>query len=174
MITPDDRVLLATNWCRRQVLSVRPRGWHMASRDQRRSHPQGASLFDYRSVQTTTILSHAARSQHGSVLLFAKDGELPRSTVVERCLYPCPGICRDPAGDDSCDCADRNYFCSLRDGRDSVRVAARDHSAGLNCGRWDYIFSFIKKFRCHPKFTLPERGGVTMEQPFLRSYVDFC
>ena len=55
---------------------------------------------------------------------------------------------------------------------DEILYELRDHSAGLNCGRWDYIFSFIKKFRCHPDYTLPERGGVTMEQPFLRSYVD--
>jgi malate synthase len=55
---------------------------------------------------------------------------------------------------------------------DEILYELRDHSAGLNCGRWDYIFSFIKKFRCHPKFTLPERSGITMEQPFLRSYVD--
>jgi malate synthase len=55
---------------------------------------------------------------------------------------------------------------------DEILYELRDHSAGLNCGRWDYIFSFIKKFRCNPKFTLPERGGITMEQPFLRSYVE--
>ena len=55
---------------------------------------------------------------------------------------------------------------------DEILYELRDHSAGLNCGRWDYIFSFIKKFRNHPEFMLPERGVVTMEQPFLRSYVE--
>jgi malate synthase len=54
---------------------------------------------------------------------------------------------------------------------DEILYELRDHSAGLNCGRWDYIFSFIKKFRNHPKFMLPERGVITMEQPFLRAYV---
>jgi malate synthase len=48
----------------------------------------------------------------------------------------------------------------------------RDHSAGLNCGRWDYIFSYIKKFRHRPDFVLPDRAQVTMERHFLRSYVD--
>jgi malate synthase len=48
----------------------------------------------------------------------------------------------------------------------------RDHSAGLNCGRWDYIFSFIKKFRNRPGFTLPNRAQVTMTVHFLASYVD--
>ena len=48
----------------------------------------------------------------------------------------------------------------------------RDHSAGLNCGRWDYIFSFIKKFRNRPDFMLPNRAQVTMTAHFLASYVD--
>jgi malate synthase len=55
---------------------------------------------------------------------------------------------------------------------DEILYELRDHSAGLNCGRWDYIFSFIKKFRNHPQYMLPERGDITMEQPFLRSYVE--
>ena len=55
---------------------------------------------------------------------------------------------------------------------DEILYELRDHSAGLNCGRWDYIFSFIKKFRNHASHVLPDRGVVTMEQPFLRSYVE--
>ena len=46
----------------------------------------------------------------------------------------------------------------------------RKHSAGLNCGRWDYIFSFIKKFHKYPRFMLPDRAQVTMARHFLRSY----
>ena len=46
----------------------------------------------------------------------------------------------------------------------------REHSAGLNCGRWDYIFSFIKKFRGDGKYVMPDRGQVTMTQHFMRSY----
>src|SRR5215467_4554474 len=55
---------------------------------------------------------------------------------------------------------------------DEILYELRDHSAGLNCGRWDYIFSFIKKFRNHVSRVLPDRGQVTMQQPFLRSYVE--
>ena len=55
---------------------------------------------------------------------------------------------------------------------DEILYELRDHSAGLNCGRWDYIFSFIKKFRNHADHVLPDRSVVTMEQPFLRSYVE--
>src|SRR5262249_7369374 len=53
---------------------------------------------------------------------------------------------------------------------DEILYELRDHSAGLNCGRWDYIFSFIKKFRKQPAFVLPDRSQVTMDVHFLRSY----
>ncbi len=46
----------------------------------------------------------------------------------------------------------------------------KDHSAGLNCGRWDYIFSYIKKFRNLPEFLVPDRGQVTMSSPFMKAY----
>src|SRR5207245_6517283 len=55
---------------------------------------------------------------------------------------------------------------------DEILFELRQHSAGLNCGRWDYIFSFIKKFRNRPDFLLPDRAQVTMERPFLQAYVD--
>jgi malate synthase len=55
---------------------------------------------------------------------------------------------------------------------DEILYELRDHSAGLNCGRWDYIFSFIKKFRDRPDCVLPDRAQVTMDRHFLRSYVD--
>jgi malate synthase len=55
---------------------------------------------------------------------------------------------------------------------DEILHELRDHSAGLNCGRWDYIFSVIKKFHNLAGFVLPDRGEVTMVQPFLRSYVE--
>jgi malate synthase len=48
----------------------------------------------------------------------------------------------------------------------------REHSAGLNCGRWDYIFSYIKKFRNRTECVLPDRARVTMTTGFLASYVD--
>src|SRR5580704_8342706 len=54
---------------------------------------------------------------------------------------------------------------------DEIIYELREHSAGLNCGRWDYIFSFIKKFRNRPDFVLPNRAQVTMERHFLSSYV---
>ena len=50
--------------------------------------------------------------------------------------------------------------------------ALRDHSAGLNCGRWDYIFSFIKKRAQDPSALLPDRAQITMDKGFLRAYTE--
>ncbi len=53
---------------------------------------------------------------------------------------------------------------------DEILFELREHSSGLNCGRWDYIFSFIKRQRAHAECVMPDRGRVSMDQHFLRSY----
>ena len=53
---------------------------------------------------------------------------------------------------------------------DEIIYELKDHMAGLNCGRWDYIFSYIKKFRNHPNFVVPNRDQVTMTTPFMDAY----
>lgn len=55
---------------------------------------------------------------------------------------------------------------------DEILYELREHSAGLNCGRWDYIFSFIKTFRNRPDFVLPDRSDVGMTQPNMAAYTD--
>jgi malate synthase len=53
---------------------------------------------------------------------------------------------------------------------DEIIYELKDHIVGLNCGRWDYIFSYIKKFRNHPNFLVPNRDQVTMTSPFMDAY----
>ncbi|MGA7246007.1 MAG: malate synthase A [Terracidiphilus sp.] len=152
------------------VLFVRPRGWHMVEKHfPIKGTPISASLFDfglYFFHNFRTLLDrntapyfylpkmesyHEARLWN-DVFLFAQEYVgIPKGTIRATVLIE---------------------TISAAFEMDEILYELRDHSAGLNCGRWDYIFSFIKKFRCHPKFTLPERGGITMEQPFLRSYVE--
>ncbi|MBA3438153.1 MAG: malate synthase A [Thermoleophilaceae bacterium] len=55
---------------------------------------------------------------------------------------------------------------------DEILYELREHSAGLNAGRWDYIFSAIKRFRERPEFVLPDRSEVTMTVPFMRAYTE--
>ncbi|MEO6565214.1 MAG: malate synthase A [Casimicrobiaceae bacterium] len=57
---------------------------------------------------------------------------------------------------------------------DEILFELREHSAGLNCGRWDYIFSCIKKFRNNTDFCLADRALVTMTTHFLKSYAELC
>ncbi|UED80454.1 malate synthase A [Lysinibacillus sp. CD3-6] len=57
---------------------------------------------------------------------------------------------------------------------DEILYELRDHSAGLNCGRWDYIFSYIKRLRNQPDVILPDRGQVTMTVPFMKAYTSLC
>ncbi len=55
---------------------------------------------------------------------------------------------------------------------DEILYALRSRIVGLNCGRWDYIFSYIKTFRAHPGRVLPERAQVSMSSPFLKAYAE--
>ena len=55
---------------------------------------------------------------------------------------------------------------------EEILYELRDHCAGLNAGRWDYMFSVIKKFRDRPEFVLPDRPLVTMTVPFMRAYTE--
>jgi malate synthase len=55
---------------------------------------------------------------------------------------------------------------------DAILYELRDHAAGLNAGRWDYIFSMIKRFRSRPEFVTPDRSAVTMTVPFMKAYSD--
>ena len=55
---------------------------------------------------------------------------------------------------------------------DEILYELRDHSAGLNAGRWDYIFSIIKKFSSRPDFLTPDRAQITMTVPFMRAYTE--
>lgn len=57
---------------------------------------------------------------------------------------------------------------------DEILFELREHSAGLNCGRWDYIFSYIKRLRNKGDVILPDRGQVTMTSPFMRAYSTLC
>ncbi|MCG3088182.1 malate synthase A [Sporosarcina cyprini] len=57
---------------------------------------------------------------------------------------------------------------------DEILYELREHATGLNCGRWDYIFSFVKRLRNHPDIILPDRNQVTMTSPFMRAYSQLC
>ena len=152
------------------TLLVRPRGWHL---DERHflvdGKPISGSLFDFglyffhnahRLIRKGTgpyfylpkLESHLEARLWNDVFCFAQDElGIPRGTIRATVLI-------------------ETILAAFE--MDEILYELREHSAGLNCGRWDYIFSFIKKFRNRPDFVLPDRSTLTMEKHFLKSYVE--
>src|SRR4051812_12049264 len=152
------------------TLMARPRGWHLIERHVTvDGEPISASLVDFglfffhnaRALVAQEsgpyfylpkLESHLEARLWNDVFVAAQDAlRLPRGTIRATVL-----IETIPAAFEM----------------DEILYELRDHSAGLNCGRWDYIFSFIKKFRSRPNFVLPDRGQVTMNRHFLQSYMN--
>ncbi len=155
---------------RTATLMVRPRGWHL---DEKHvtvdGRPISASLFDFGLFffhnasaliakgtgpyfYLPKLESHLeARLWNGVFNLAQDELGIPRGTIRATVLI-------------------ETILAAFE--MDEILYELKDHSAGLNCGRWDYIFSFIKKFRQHPDCVLPDRARVTMDRHFLKSYVD--
>jgi len=152
------------------TLMVRPRGWHLVERHVTvDGEPISASLFDFglfffHNVKALTakgsapyfylpkLESHLEARLWNDVFVAAQDAlGIPRGTIRATVLIETIAAAFE---------------------MDEILYELREHSAGLNCGRWDYIFSFIKKFRSRPEFVLPDRARVTMDRHFLKSYVD--
>jgi len=152
------------------TLMVRPRGWHLVERHVTvDGEPISGALFDFGLFffhnakallakgsgpyfYLPKLESHLEARLWNDVFVAAQEAlGIPRGTIRATVL-----IETIPAAFEM----------------DEILYELRDHSAGLNCGRWDYIFSFIKKFRSRPNFVLPDRARVTMDRHFLKSYVD--
>src|SRR2546422_8449334 len=152
------------------TLIVRPRGWHLVERHVLvDGEPVSGSLFDFGLFffhnakaliakgsgpyfYLPKLESHLEARLWNDVFVAAQDAlGIPHGTIRATVL-----IETIPAAFEM----------------DEILYELRDHAAGLNCGRWDYIFSFIKKFRSRPEFVLPDRARVTMDRHFLKSYVD--
>ena len=151
------------------VLFMRPRGLHMVERHwQGANGPISASFFDFGVyfINNLQVLldrgsapyfylpkleSHHEARLWNDIFNFAEDfANVPCSTIRATVLI-------------------ETITAAFE--MEEILYELREHSAGLNCGRWDYIFSFIKKFHNNSAFVLPQRGDVTMEQPFLAAYV---
>lgn len=152
------------------VLFVRPRGWHLEERHVLvGGEPVSASLFDF-----GIFFFHNAREQldRGSSPCFYLPKMESRLEArlwndVFRYSQDSLGI---PTGTVKATCLIETVLAAFE--MDEILYELREHSAGLNCGRWDYIFSFIKKFSHSPDYVLPDRSSVTMESHFLKSYAN--
>src|SRR3984893_2641167 len=154
------------------TLMVRPRGWHLDEKHfQVDGKPISGALFDFGLFffhNAATLLgkgtgpyfylpkleNHLEAQLWNDVFNFAQDElKIPRGSIRATVLI-------------------ETILAAFE--MDEILYELRDHSAGLNCGRWDYIFSYIKKFRKKKDFILADRAFVTMTTHFMHSYSLLC
>jgi malate synthase len=152
------------------TLIVRPRGWHLEEKHCRiDGRPVSASLFDFSLYLAN---NHAALETAGTGPYFY----LPKlESHLEARLWNDVFVAAQkargmPPGTIKATVLIETILAAFE--MDEILFELREHSAGLNCGRWDYIFSFIKRFRNRREFLLPDRAEVTMGRHFLKSYVE--
>jgi len=150
------------------VLIVRPRGWHLLEQHvEIDGHPVSAALFDF-----GLAVFHNAEAQiaQGTAPYFY----LPKlETHLEARLWNDVFVFAQnklgiPVGTIKATVLIETLPAAFE--MDEILWELRDHIVGLNAGRWDYIFSFIKKFARNPRFVLPDRSQVVMGKAFLHAY----
>jgi malate synthase len=152
------------------TLLVRPRGWHLQEKHVHvHGEPTSASLFDFalyffhnakellsRGTGPYFYLpkmeSHLEARLWNDVFCYAQDAlGIPRGTIRATVLI-------------------ETILAAFE--MEEILYELREHSSGLNAGRWDYIFSAIKKFAFREDLALPDRGQITMTVPFMRAYTE--
>jgi malate synthase len=150
------------------VLMMRPRGWHLDEKHLRiNGAPISASLFDL-----GLFAFHNARALHaqdrGPYFYLPKLQCMEEAALWDAVLAQIEGALDLPIDTMKVTVLIETLPAAFE--MDEILHALRGRIAGLNCGRWDYIFSYIKTLRCHRDRVLPERGQVGMTQPFLKAY----
>jgi malate synthase len=150
------------------VLIVRPRGWHLPERHVLvDGEPVSGSLFDL-----GLYFFHNARrlldSGSGPYFYLPKLESHLEARLWNQVFTAAQDELGIPQGTIKATVLVETILAAFE--MDEILYELRDHSAGLNAGRWDYIFSIIKKFRDRPEFVLPDRAQVTMTVPFMRAY----
>ncbi|MHC4955751.1 MAG: malate synthase A [Planctomycetota bacterium] len=150
------------------TLMVRPRGWHLVEKGMLvDGDPVSASLFDF-----GLFLFHNAKEQvarrTGPYFYLPKLESHKEARLWNDVFVHAQDTLGVAQGTIKATVLIETILAAFE--MDEILYELKDHSAGLNCGRWDYIFSFIKKFRNWPEFMLPDRADVTMTTHFMRSY----
>jgi len=150
------------------VLFVRPRGWHLNEKHVvQNGKPISASLFDFGLYFFHNARELIARGT-GPYFYLPKIESHLEAQLWNDVFVWAQNELSIPVGTIRATVLIETILAAFE--MDEILYALRDHSAGLNCGRWDYIFSLIKKFRNHYSFILPDRALVKMTTPFMRAY----
>jgi malate synthase len=150
------------------VLFVRPRGWHLEERHVLVDNkPISGSLFDFGLYTFHNAKELLARGSGPYFYLPKMESHL-EARLWNDVFVQAENVLGIPKGSIKGTVLIETILASFE--MDEILWELRDHSAGLNCGRWDYIFSFIKKFAADKDVVLPDRAQVTMTTHFMRSY----
>ncbi|MGH8170225.1 MAG: malate synthase A [Steroidobacteraceae bacterium] len=155
---------------RTATLIVRPRGWHLPEKHVLvNGEPVSGGLFDF-AVYLANSHEALARAGTGPYFYLPKMESHLEARLWNDVFLAAQDALGIPRGTIKATVLIETILAAFE--MDEILYELREHSAGLNCGRWDYIFSFIKKFRNRRDFLLPDRASVTMDRHFLKSYVD--
>jgi malate synthase len=153
------------------TIVVRPRGWHLPEKHVLvDGEPVAGSLFDF-----ALYLTHCARRQLdrglGPYYYLPKMESHLEARLWNDVFIHAQGRLGLPTGTIRATVLIETIPAAFE--MDEILYELREHSAGLNAGRWDYLFSIIKKFRSRgADFLLPDRNAVTMTAPFMRAYTE--
>ena len=150
------------------TLLIRPRGWHMVERHLLvDGKPISGSLFDFGLVVFHNAAEQLARGDGPFFYLPKLESHLEARLWNDVFLFAEQRLGL-PAGSIRATVLIETIMAAFE--MEEILYELREHSAGLNAGRWDYIFSVIKKLGAHPQFVMPDRPQVTMTVPFMHAY----
>ena len=152
------------------TLLIRPRGWHL---DEKHvlvdGEPVSASLFDFGMYMFHNAAERIARGTGPYFYLPKLESHL-EARLWNDVFVAAQDELGVPQGSVRATVLIETLPAAFE--MEEILYELRDHSAGLNAGRWDYIFSAVKRFKSQPTFTLPDRVQVTMTTPFMRAYTE--
>ncbi len=152
------------------TLLIRPRGWHL---DEKHvlvdGKPISASLFDFGMYMFHNAAERIARGTGPYFYLPKLESHL-EARLWNDAFVKAQNDLGVPQGSVRATVLIETLPAAFE--MEEILYELRDHSAGLNAGRWDYIFSAVKRFKSQPTFTLPDRVQVTMTTPFMRAYTE--
>ncbi len=152
------------------VLLIRPRGWHLVEKHMLiDGKPISGSLFDF-GLYFFHNAAELLKRGRGPYFYLPKMESHLEARLWNDVFVFAQEYCGVPQGSVRATVLVETILASFE--MDEILYELRDHSAGLNCGRWDYIFSYIKKLGHRDDKILPDRAQVTMTKAFLKSYVD--
>jgi malate synthase len=152
------------------TLCVRPRGWHLDEKHVRLDgRPVAAGLFDFGIYFFHNARGLAAKGS-GPYFYLPKLESHHEARLWNDVFVHAQEKLGIPRGSIRATVLIETVLAALE--MDEILYELREHASGLNAGRWDYIFSAIKKFRKFDRFILPDRAEVTMTVPFMRAYTE--